>query len=455
VKDEQISSAEMKRSGIQRALGRAFAFLGLALLGNMMLPAGSAAEIYDIGPGKQYERLEDFNWDRLRPGDTVRIHWKKEPYAEKLVIRRSGTPRMPIVIKGVPGPSRELPVIDGRRAKHFQDMMEPLHARRGLIVVGDDAPADHIVIEGLEIRNANNAEKFEWGGKQIGYADNAAGIFLHKGINVRIRGCKIHSCCMGVLTSYYPDVDDLSLTGNFIYDNGDFRGDRWGHNVYLCAGKTLVAFNRFGELRSDGNNIKDRSGETIIRYNWIEGGKSRQIDMVESEKYQRADAFVYGNVIVQGRNVLNPKMILFGGDVGGSRGGTLHFFNNTVHAASGKLDAFLVLNTINCIAVLQNNYMLGGTTIWAGKGRVTGANNLFPHGSNTLGFENTLFGGHEQKVGVGVIPYFPRPGSLLVDRGTSDVPKKVEYMPLPITGGKKRPVDGRMDIGAYELSKSN
>ena len=105
-------------------------------------------------------------------------------------------------------------------------------------------------------------------------------VYIPNGHNVTIQNCHIHSCCMGVQTAYYPDVDSVVLRGNHIHNNGDFTRQRWGHNVYMNSRRTLIEFNHFGELVSDGNNIKDRSRAVIIRYNWIQGGMSWQIDLV-------------------------------------------------------------------------------------------------------------------------------------------------------------------------------
>ena len=259
---------------------------------------------------------------------------------------------------------------------------------------------------------------------------------------------------MGVQTAYYPEVDNFVLTGNFIYNNGDFTKTHWAHNVYLSAGKSLVEFNRFGELVSDGNNIKDRSGLTVIRYNWIEGDMSRQIDLVETKKYPSADAYVYGNVIISGKKTKNPKMVLFGGDAGehSSRNGTLYFFNNTVHFRQKKLDGFVWVNRPNCRAVLNNNIFLGGHAVWIGTGFITGFNNLVEFGANQAGLRNCYMGGMEQIMNRNSISYFPRPGSLLINNGSFAIPARVRYMPLPIPGKKsQRPRVGKIDIGAYEF----
>lgn len=276
------------------------------------------------------------------------------------MIRKSGTKQKPIVKKGIPNSSEKMPVIDGENAMSFQELCELRKSGQGLIMVGDWEPANNMVIEGLQLRNANNSNKLLMGKESIAYANNAAGIFVNMGVNVIVRKCVIHSCCMGIITSYYPEVDDFVLSSSYIYDNGDFTGERFGHNVYLCARTQLIEYNRFGELHSDGNTIKGRSQQTVIRYNWIEGGMGHQIDLVEHKEYQKANAFVYGNVILQGRKVKNPKMVFYGGDVGGGRGDCLYFFNNTMHPKTRTPDAFIVINKPNCMAVLQNNVILGG-----------------------------------------------------------------------------------------------
>jgi hypothetical protein len=373
-------------------------------------PICANAQIYDIGPGKEFSHLSDFDWDSLDPGNIVKIYSSDVPYREKLVIRRSGTKQKPIVIKGIPNSSGKMPVIDGENAISFQELCELRKSGRGLIMLGDCGPANDIVIEDLELRNANNINNFLMGKELVGYANNAAGIFVNRGINVKVKNCIIHSCCMGIITSYYPDVDDFVLPSSHIYDNGDFTGKRWGHNVYLCARRQLIQFNHFGDLHSDGNNIKDRSQQTVIRYNWIEGGMSHQIDLVEHNEYQKANAFVYGNVILQGRKVKNPKMVFYGGDVGGSRGGCLYFFNNTMHAKKGVPHAFIVINKPDCMAFLQNNVMLGGKKVWIGKGAVTGSNNLLSFGADTSRLLMSFWGGRSRLLGAAPFPTFQGEG---------------------------------------------
>ena len=76
-----------------------------------------------------------------------------------------------------------------------------------------------------------------------------------------------------------------------------------GHEV-----KKNIVFqdNHYGALRpgADGNNLKDRSGGLVVRYNWIENG-NRQLDLVETDHDELVadprynETFVYGNVLVE------------------------------------------------------------------------------------------------------------------------------------------------------------
>lgn len=331
-------------------------------------------------------------------------------------------------------------------------------SKRALIIIGGHKKrADYIIIDNLELRNANNKQQFFYKKRAEPYAANGAAVFVHSGRNVTIRNCHIHSCCMGVQTAYYPDVDNFVLRGNYIHNNGDFTRQRWGHNVYLQGRRTLVEFNRFGEMYSDGNNIKDRSQAVIIRYNWIQGGMSRQIDLVETGHYPVAHAWVYGNVIISGKHTTNPKMILFGGDLPNrklSRSGTLYFFNNTVHFIKNHIDTFIYINRPDCNALILNNAFIGGgmsPRITMGPIYPTGTHNLTIRNAIASGFTNTVYGGFEQFKKSGGIRYFPHAGSILLNRGTLQLPTKVKYMPSPVPGRKiTRPSFGPIDIGAYE-----
>lgn len=406
---------------------------------------------YRVGPGMKHERISDVPLDALMPGDIVKIHYSNKPYREKIILRRSGTKDQPIVFQGVMYRGKR-PIIDGDNAIQFQKENWP-QPGRWLIKVGDGTPASHIRIENIHIRNANNSRLFIQQKTSLPYESNASGVFVRYGNGVVIHNCIIHACGNGVQTSYGPDVRYVTLSSCQIYDNGNHLNLSSGlqHNIYLCGMNSVVQFCRFGAPHSNGNNIKDRGLDTVIRYNWIEGGKNRQLDLVDYKGYRKADAYVYGNVILQGAVVNNNNMIHWGGDSGHSRSGTLYLFNNTI-LAKNKSTRFLVTQYPDCSIEIKNNIFVGSGRIWNGTGRLVGSNNWF---SSLINGVSALLGQRGTIPGfckVGEIPYMPCPKSSIINAGTGNIPKHPEFMPRRFNGGGfQRPVNNALDIGAYEL----
>ena len=414
----------------------------------------ACSAVYEVGPEKKYERIAQVPFDSLEPGDIVRIHYRQKPYHAKFILRRSGTKECPIVITGIPHKGK-LPVIDGSLALQFQKELWR-QSGRWLIKVGDSTAGDYVHIKKLHLRNANNSLKFRQAGQVLEYADNAAGVFVWLGRHVVVSGCVIHSCGNGVQTNYGPDVSHVMLSGCSIYDNGNHRNPKSSqeHNVYLCGTHTTVQFCRFGETHSDGHNIKDRGVDTVIRYNWIEGSKNRQLDLVDYKGYGKADAYVYGNVIIQGKTIHNRNMIHWGGDAGHSRSATLYLFNNTIIGKTRKT-RFVDVRYSDCSVDMKNNVFVGSGKLWNNKGALQGSNNWFSSRINVPSYPLLGFKGQRPGFNLNsVIPYIPYPGSLLINNGTNNVPMSVRYAPKPYGGGLSRPCDGHMDIGAFEFGMS-
>ncbi|MCP4672190.1 MAG: hypothetical protein GY857_12890 [Desulfobacula sp.] len=427
----------------------------------IVMVSSGFASVYEVGPQRQFEYIRDVPFDDLKPGDIVKIYYKKNGYKEKFIIKSSGTKNNPIKIIGIPS-NGKLPRIDGSHAIQFQkDLSEQEgvsdQSGRWLIKVGDKVSADYIGIYNLELRNANNSQEYSLNNKFISYSANAAGVFVKFGKHVIISGCIIHACGNGVQTSYAPNVSNITISKCVIYDNGNHKriNDYLEHNIYMCAPYTKIQFSRFGEPHSNGNNIKDRGLNTIIRYNWIEGGKNRQIDLVDHETYKKSNAYVYGNVIVQGNKINNRNMIHFGGDSGHSRSGSLFFFNNTVVGKSFKTRYF-VTRFDDCGLVMTNNVFVGKGVLWNDKGFISGSNNWF---------SNTIFVPEAKTLGTkGIspgftsvygIPFIPRPGSDLINKGSTYIPIKIKYQPKLNSGGFPRRIEGLLDIGAYESILKN
>lgn len=319
------------------------------------------APTYEIGPGKEYENISDFAWESLKAGDVVYIYWREEPYKEKFSVVAEGTEDKPIIVYGVPGPDGQLPQIDGSNAVTRPGMS--MNQKRGLVVIGNmTAPAKYVTIENLEVFNAHPTKKYidRSSGEPKPYGNNATGIWVERGENITIRNCVVHDNGNGLFVTSYGAIDywgegtpfdnyvnyaskDILIEGNYFYNNGTYNR-MFEHNTYCAAINTTYQFNRYGPLLngSKGYGLKDRGSGTVIRYNWIEGGR-RQISLDDAEdtaliafdpKYN--DSYVYGNVLVEPDHKFtsygDDEIIHFGGDSLTSpyRHGTLYFYNNTV-----------------------------------------------------------------------------------------------------------------------------
>jgi hypothetical protein len=318
--------------------------------------------------------------------------------------------------------------------------------------VGERSPADYVVIKNLHLRNANNKNWHLADDKsQKKYTANAAGVFLFHGRHVTIAKCIIQSCGDGILSNHSPEVTHLKISHCLIFNNGNFANpdSSQEHNVYLQGIRTIVEFCYFGPVHSDGSLIKDRGKSTVIRYNWLSGGTSRQLDLVDYKDHKKAHAFVYGNVIIQGKNIKNYNMIHFGGDSGYSRAGTLYMFNNTMISKSSRARFFD--NKSDCTIFLVNNAFVGGGLLWNGKGRLQGYNNWLNKGiRGNFDWSIGIQGKDPGFMSMLAIPYIPSLFSPLNDRGSNRIPFPVEYMPKPNGGGIRRPKSMHMDIGAFE-----
>lgn len=323
------------------------------------LPGGGT--LYDIGPGQPLADISAVPWETLTAGDTVRIHWRPEPYREKILLHGQGSAQQPITVCGVAGPNGELPVIDGENATTRPSMGYSGQGTqtRGLIHIapGSDDPwgykPQHILVQGLHLTGAFHENSFtNSSGASADYTPNAAGIFVERGEHITIRGVIISGNGNGFFVASSDSEEmrsrDITLEHSAIYGNGTVTtGFDRHHNIYTEAEGMLFQFNYIGPLRdgSGGSTLKDRSAGTVIRYNWIEGG-ARTLDLVDAEdSWSLAtplpayrSTFVYGNVLVNGPN--GPtNMVHYGGDSGVEeryRKGILHFFHNTVVITSDQ-----------------------------------------------------------------------------------------------------------------------
>ncbi len=436
------------------------------------LPALRAdATVYEVGPGRAYENIGDVPWESLVAGDTVRIHWRSEPYREKWVINRQGTADAPITVSGVPGPGGELPVIDGRDATTRPEL-NFWNEDRGVIKIGgSNVPSNpmprYIVVENLDIRSARPGFHFTGRSGRGEYRTNAAAIYVETGENIVIRNVTMRDCGNGFFTA--SGSRNVLLEGCYIYDNG-ISNSIYQHNSYTSSIGITFQFNHYGPLRAGcrGNNLKDRSAGMVVRYNWIERS-NRQLDIVQSggavgnhPSYQ--NAFIYGNILIE-RGDGNREIMHFGTEGGSVARANGYFYNNTVISTRSGTNTLVRASHSGTLDV-RNNIIYTtapGSNQEINKGDSTGLTNM-SHNWVKTGY--VLGGGTVNDDGTSVTGSDPGFVDFAADdfRLTADSPCRnagtelhsevlpehdVLYQYVKHQGIQERPRSGAIDIGAY------
>jgi parallel beta-helix repeat protein len=336
----------------------------LVLAGAVLFPSFTLATDYHVGPGQVYINIGDVAWESLAGGDTVYIHARSTPYAEKWVLNRVGTAAAPITVRGVSDANGALPVILGEGAI-TRSQLNYWNEERGILKIGgSNKPADgipaYIVVESLHFRRARGSFTGRYGTSS--YSSNAAGIYVEKGNHITVRNCIMEDNGNGLFVA--SATTDMVIEGNYIYGNGN-SGSIYEHNTYTEARNILYQYNRFGPLCGGclGNNLKDRSSGTVIRYNWIESG-NRQLDLVDAEDSSTLvndpaylQTFVYGNILIEPDGAGNSQIVHFGGDSGNTSiyRGTLFFWNNTIVSTRAGNTTLLRLSSNAQTADIRNN----------------------------------------------------------------------------------------------------
>jgi hypothetical protein len=345
--------------------------------------ASAQANIYEVGPGKPFLSIGAVPWESLQPGDTVLIHWRSTPYKEKFVLCRQGTESAPITVRGVAGANGELPVLDGNGAT-TRSALSYWNQERGVIKIGGannppDTLPKYITIENLDIRSARPPFTYTAAnGATQTYSTSASSIYVEKGENLVVRNCVMRDSGNGFFVASSDELAsrNILVEGNYIYDNG-IDGSIFQHNNYTAAIGITFQYNRFGPLRAGclGNNLKDRSAGLVVRYNWIESG-NRQLDLVDGEdsslirddpRYR--ETFVYGNVLIEPAAAGNRQITHYGGDSGdipNYRKGTLYFYNNTIVSTRTDRTTLFRLSTNQETCDFRNNIVYvtaAGTTV--------------------------------------------------------------------------------------------
>jgi hypothetical protein len=433
---------------------------------------------YKVGDGQEYTSIGAVPWENLVAGDSVKIYWRSTHYKEKWVINCQGQLGKWITVTGIPNSSGELPVIDGQDAT-TRSQLNFWGEERGVVKIGgSNVPADgmpaYIQIMNLEIRNGRDTYTFTGRNGAGYYNSNAAAIYLEKGENILIKNCILANCGNGFFTA--NNSKNIIVESCHLYDNGNV-GSIYEHNSYTESRGIVFQYNHFGPLLSGalGNNLKDRSAGTIIRFNWIESG-NRQLDLVDSDYPdivalpEYSVTYVYGNILIEPDGAGNSQICHYGGDSGNEsqyRKGTLYFYNNTVistrtgnttlfrlssnaETASCFNNILYVSATGNSLAMLDESGVLNLQNNWMKENWVDSHSGL----SGTI---NNI-GGNISGSAPGFINETTQNYNLLqtsecIDKGTSvPIGYSVGFEYVKHQQKEIRNISGLIDLGAFEYS---
>ena len=441
----------------------------------------ASAAVHDVGPGKRYTSIGAAPWSTLMPGDVVNIYWRAEPYVEKWLINRSGAAGKPITVRGIPSARGELPVIDGNNARTPAEP-EFWNEDRGVIKIGGGAGVEvpsYINIEQLDLMGGRLGNFFYTrSGARAAYIENAAGLFVERGTNINIRRCIFRENGDGLFLAGGAQYQtrDILVERNYFHDNG-YVGSDQHHNVYANSINVVYQYNRLiMKANQQGNNLKDRSANCVIRYNWVEGG-NRQLDIVQAyvpeiiNQPGYHDAYAYGNILIDYRGYDNPQITNFGGDspdLNTYRRGTFYFYNNTIISYRADETEVVRVGHPDGRVDMRNNLVhapLGPLKISEMRGTVDMRNNLLKPGWTGIAYSGG--NGVVNDLGGNVASNFPgflneaaqdfriASDSPAVNRGAKPPAFAMplhdlttEYVRHSFFQGRLR--DGILDIGAFE-----
>ena len=276
---------------------------------------GADTKDYRVGTGQpgDYASIGAVPWESLDAGDTVRIFYREQPYAEKIYLLRSGTAAQPIRVCGVASAAGKLPVITGKDATTRAELVPIIAAKPGELSAFEnlgvvtiiarlfDEQVAYVQVEGLNITGTlvgdttDKLNKFrDSRGAQFDWDERSGCIRMKRAAHVVIRGNEISNCGYGIFTASTAEnnqhiVRDLLVDGNYFHDNG-LRDSDQRHQTYLQGVDVTVQYNYFGPTRhgnSGGNHLKTRVAGLIARYNYFDNAPNAHlIDIVEVEEYR-------------------------------------------------------------------------------------------------------------------------------------------------------------------------
>ena len=281
-------------------------------------------------------------------------------------------------------------------------------------------------------------ENIEFSGAKVP-SINGAGIRM-EGTNLTLRNCHFHDNEMGILTGKNHASEIIIENSEFNNNTVDYKHHgRLGHNIYIGE---IAKFTLRGSYIHDaetGHNVKSRAHENYILYNRITDeklGSSYLLDLPNG-----GDAFIVGNVFHQNSANDNYTLLSFSAERNQKKtSSSLYVVNNTlVNSAQNSL---FINNHSAGLTTLVNNLFVGpGKIMQEVEVQPNNVQLLAADFVNAEKFDYRLKQTMGKVINQGVTPGKAKNGFILSP--------KYQYRHPAAT--EPRPLNGNIDIGAYEF----
>jgi len=432
--------------------------LKIFIITTLIITANAFSAVYLVGAGRPYISLQQVS-GLLNPGDTVKVDGN-QTYPGDVSFTRAGTEQSKIVIKGIRINNQRPIISGGANTVHFKTLDPWDAASQG---------GHHYIFEGFEVT----------GGSVRGIYHNAK--------DLTIRDCYIHhNPAHGILGadagsgSLLLEYTEIAFNGS-----GDSR-----HQIYMATdqernpGSVFRMQHCYIHDGVGGNNVKSRSERNEIYYNWIEGAFYHELELIGSqeapEALKREDSDVVGNVFYKKLTAYNSahpgwSVTRFGGDGTAMTNGRYRFVNNTV--ISGESAVFRLYDGIESVEIYNNAFYNPTGVVklvrtveaaWVSIEKIRGTNNWIEQGAVDIsaGITGSIFSTDPGFSDLATNDLRPVVTSSLINKGIPSIPFNSGYeianplitaQKLPplgkietVYGALNRPVNGVIDIGAYE-----
>jgi hypothetical protein len=372
----------------------------------------AAARVLTVGSGKQYSTIRQAA-AAATPGTVIQV----DPgnYPDDIVVWRTNN----VTVRGM-GSVR--PHVYGTKVIPYASGND-LQNGKGLWVV-----------DGTGVR----IENFELSGAQV-TDQNGAGV-RGEGTNLTICNSYMHNNENGFLGEAHGT---LTIEYSIFADNG--IGDGHTHNVYVDDGgtpdSTLVFRYNDSSHSIIGHMLKTRAPNNYILYNRMmdeaDGTSSYNIDVSNGGL-----VYAIGNVLQQGPNTDNSAMIAYGAEgLLSGRTHALYLVNNTLVNDRGSGEFVTAASGVTIFRSV-NNLFVGSGTLYSG---------AQPQATTNLSTSNPAFADRS------VYDYHLTGQSPGINQGTAPgsangVNLTPVWQYVDPAGREPRPVNGSLDIGAFEYA---